>query len=119
MVKKTITAVFLIGALLTTAAAQNNWAQFRGPGSLGTPAAARGGAGQPDDQGGGQQRMAAEREEVVVDPDATGREAEDLAAALRCFLPADRVAVDDHRRRDHLRGSRADRRRRTARAAHR
>jgi len=36
MIKKTMTTVILIGVLLTTAAtAQNNWAQFRGPGSLG------------------------------------------------------------------------------------
>jgi outer membrane protein assembly factor BamB len=35
MIKKTMTAAFLIGVLLTTATAQNNWAQFRGPGSLG------------------------------------------------------------------------------------
>src|SRR5216684_2190967 len=35
MIKKTIVAVFLSCVLLATATAQNNWAQFRGPGSLG------------------------------------------------------------------------------------
>jgi outer membrane protein assembly factor BamB len=35
MIKKTLTAVLLSCALAMTATAQNNWAQFRGPGSLG------------------------------------------------------------------------------------
>ena len=35
LIKKSITAVILVGLLLTTATAQSNWAQFRGPGSLG------------------------------------------------------------------------------------
>jgi len=35
MIKKTMTAVFLGCVLATTATSQNNWAQFRGPGSLG------------------------------------------------------------------------------------
>jgi len=35
MIKKTMTAVFLGCVLATTVTAQNNWAQFRGPGSLG------------------------------------------------------------------------------------
>jgi outer membrane protein assembly factor BamB len=35
MIKKTMAAVFLSFVLLTPALAQNNWAQFRGPGSLG------------------------------------------------------------------------------------
>lgn len=35
MIKKTMTAVFVSCVILTTATAQNNWAQFRGPGSLG------------------------------------------------------------------------------------
>lgn len=35
MIKKALTTVILMGVLLATATAQNNWAQFRGPGSLG------------------------------------------------------------------------------------
>ena len=35
MLKRTMKAAILIGVLLTIATAQNNWPQFRGPGSLG------------------------------------------------------------------------------------